>query len=303
MTLSALKKVHKKSYPTISPTRPELQHENRTVLITGGNRGIGLAIARAFVEARAERVIIVSRRHDAVMAAIDKIAKEAKDNGSPTIVEGRICNIADMESTSSLWLAIKKEGVHVDTLVLNAASLGVENSLLGAGLDEVWGEYETNLRATIDFTRWFHRQKQQGAKRRKALISLSTSVVYERHYVPTRPSYAITKLAGTDYLQQVALEVSPQEMQISIFSPGIIWNDLAAEKGFDESTFPWDDESLPAHFSVWAASPEAEFIHGRFVWAAWDVEELKALMDDGIKKNPRFLLAGIEGLSASTGST
>ncbi|KAG5793485.1 hypothetical protein H9Q69_007458 [Fusarium xylarioides] len=303
MTLPGLKELHKKSYPTISPTRPELQHENRTVLITGGNRGIGFAIARAFVEARAERVIIVSRRHDAVTAAVNKVAKEAKDNGSPTLVQGRICNIADMESTYSLWMGLENDGVHVDTLVLNAASLGIENTLLETGIDEVWGEYETNLRATIRFTQWFHRQKQQGAKRRKALISLSTSVVYERHYVPTRPAYATTKLAGTDYLQQVALEITPQEMQISIFSPGIIWNDLAAEKGFDESTFPWDDGNLPAHFSVWAASSEAKFIHGRFVWAAWDVEELKVLIDDGIKKNPRFLLAGIEGLSASMGST
>ncbi|KAG5766084.1 hypothetical protein H9Q72_005834 [Fusarium xylarioides] len=276
MTLPGLKKLHKKSYPTISPTRPELQHENRTVLITGGNRGIGFAIARAFVEARAERVIIVSRRHDAVTAAVDRVAKEAKDNGSPTLVEGRISNIADMESSSSLWMGLENDGVHVDTLILNAAALGIENTLLETGLDEVWGE-----------------QKQQGEKRRKALISLSTSVVYERHYVPPRPAYAITKLAGTDYLQQVALEISPQEMQISIFSPGIIWNDLAAGKGFDESTFPWDDgKCLP--------SSEAEFIHGCFVW---DVEELKVLIDDGIKKNPRFLLAGIEGLSASMGST
>ncbi|KAF5561618.1 peroxisomal short-chain alcohol dehydrogenase [Fusarium phyllophilum] len=272
MTLPGLKKLHKKSYPAISPTRPELQHENRTVLITGGNRGIGFAIARPFVEARAERVIIVSHCHDAVTADVDKVAKEAKDNGSPTLVEGRICNTADTESTSSLWLALENEGVHVDTLVLSAASLGIQKTLLDTGLDE-------------------------------ALISLSTSVVYERHYVPTRPAYAITKLAGTDHLQQVALEVSPQEMQISIFSPGIIWNDLAAEKGFDESTFPWDDGKCLSHFSVWATSPEAEFIHGRFVWAAWDVEELKALMEDGVKKNPRFLLADIEGLSVSKGST
>ncbi|TVY63414.1 hypothetical protein Focb16_v015280 [Fusarium oxysporum f. sp. cubense] len=58
-------------------------------------------------------------------------------------------------------------------------------------------------------------------------------------------------------------------------------------------------ENLAGNFAVWAASPEAEFIHGRFVWAAWDVEELKTRIEDGVKKNPRFLMAGIEGLSAS----
>ena len=34
---------------------------------------------------------------------------------------------------------------------------------------------------------------------------------------------------------------------------------------------------LPAHFNVWIASPEAEFLKGRFVWVNWDVNELKAL--------------------------
>ncbi|KAJ3538102.1 hypothetical protein NM208_g6044 [Fusarium decemcellulare] len=35
-------------------------------------------------------------------------------------------------------------------------------------------------------------------------------------------------------------------------------------------------EDLPAHFAVWAATPEAEFLHGRFAWASWDVEEMKS---------------------------
>lgn len=34
---------------------------------------------------------------------------------------------------------------------------------------------------------------------------------------------------------------------------------------------------LPGHFNVWIASPEAEFLKGKFVWANWDVTELKAL--------------------------
>lgn len=35
--------------------------------------------------------------------------------------------------------------------------------------------------------------------------------------------------------------------------------------------------SLPAHFAVWAASPEAKFLNGKFVWAHWDVGELKEM--------------------------
>jgi hypothetical protein len=34
--------------------------------------------------------------------------------------------------------------------------------------------------------------------------------------------------------------------------------------------------SLPATFTLWLASPEARFLKGKFLWANWDVEELKA---------------------------
>ena len=37
---------------------------------------------------------------------------------------------------------------------------------------------------------------------------------------------------------------------------------------------------LPAHFNVWVASPEARFLRGKFVWANWDVNELKALAEE-----------------------
>lgn len=37
---------------------------------------------------------------------------------------------------------------------------------------------------------------------------------------------------------------------------------------------------LPGHFNVWLASPEAEFLKGKFVWVNWDVNELKALAEE-----------------------
>lgn len=35
--------------------------------------------------------------------------------------------------------------------------------------------------------------------------------------------------------------------------------------------------ALPGQFNLWLASPEAEFLKGKFIWVNWDVEELKAL--------------------------
>ena len=36
---------------------------------------------------------------------------------------------------------------------------------------------------------------------------------------------------------------------------------------------------LSGDFAVWLASPEANFLNGRYVWAAWDVDEMIAMKD------------------------
>ena len=39
-------------------------------------------------------------------------------------------------------------------------------------------------------------------------------------------------------------------------------------------------DELPGCFCVWVTSPEAEFLGGRYVWAAWDVEDLVARKEE-----------------------
>lgn len=56
-------------------------------------------------------------------------------------------------------------------------------------------------------------------------------------------------------------------------------------------------EDLPGAFAVWAASPEAAFLHGRFVWTAWDVEELKSgPLREKLEKDRNFLKVSVNGL-------
>ncbi len=51
--------------------------------------------------------------------------------------------------------------------------------------------------------------------------------------------------------------------------------------------------SLPADFVVWAASPEAEFLKGRMVWAHWDIDELKAQKAE-LEGTPKFTIGLLE---------
>ena len=52
--------------------------------------------------------------------------------------------------------------------------------------------------------------------------------------------------------------------------------------------------ALPGQFNVWLASPEAQFLKGKFVWVNWDVDELKALA--GEIKESNLLRISLDGL-------
>jgi hypothetical protein len=51
--------------------------------------------------------------------------------------------------------------------------------------------------------------------------------------------------------------------------------------------------SLPASFCLWLASPEARFLSGKFLWANWDIDELKARADE--LKSGTELNIGVNG--------
>jgi NAD(P)-dependent dehydrogenase (short-subunit alcohol dehydrogenase family) len=174
MSLPSLKQYHRKPYEAISPSRPELNQAGKTVVVTGGNSGIGYAIASSFIQASAKRVIILGRRPDVVKSAAEKLSQEAVSFGSSTVVEGRVCDIASLESTEKLWTDLQNEGVFVDVLVLSAASHCNATPILANGLRNVWADYEANVRSTLDHTERFYKQTgNNGAESRKVSLKFS----------------------------------------------------------------------------------------------------------------------------------
>jgi hypothetical protein len=54
----------------------------------------------------------------------------------------------------------------------------------------------------------------------------------------------------------------------------IMVSEIGSQLEYYEANF--DLVSLPGSFNLWLASPEARFLKGKFLWANWDVDELKA---------------------------
>lgn len=158
---SFTKTVHRAPYPEISPSRPELSHAGKTVLITGGHTGIGYAIARAFAQASAERIIIVGRRADLVTTAASRLGAQF-----PKVQTlGRVCDVSDLASADALWEELAKQDTVVDVVVLNAAKLSTE-PIFEVGRDAVWSEYLLNVRTNLDFAERLYRQPNAKGRRK-----------------------------------------------------------------------------------------------------------------------------------------
>ena len=52
-------------------------------------------------------------------------------------------------------------------------------------------------------------------------------------------------------------------------------------------------ESVPGNFCVWVATPAASFLHGKFVWANWDVDEMMRRKEEITE--PGMLQIGLQG--------
>ncbi|KAK2008699.1 short chain dehydrogenase [Colletotrichum eremochloae] len=288
------KTIHKDPYSAILPSRPELSQTGRTILITGGSAGIGLAIAESFAQAGAKRIIILGRRQHKVEDSVRKLEKEYGHKNVQ--FSGFSSDVNDLEKNEKLWKDFEEDGTVIDVLVLNAAKMFPASSILALGTDEVWDGFTTNVRALLDHSGRFYKQKNSKGQQ-KFLINVTSEGIHNFHKSGPYPAYSASKNAGTLLIQLIAKDTSPEDMQVLNFHPGLVRTDPFINAGVPEDFFEFDNVTLAGNFAVWAASEEARFLHGRFVWAKWDVEELKqGEIAEKIRNNDHYLKVGVVGL-------
>jgi 3-oxoacyl-[acyl-carrier protein] reductase len=120
--------------------------EAKVAVITGGSRGIGLAIAEAFAEAK-YKVTILAREATRLQAAVDKL----KSRG--LFVESQVCDVTDATSVETAFARISAKHNQIHVLVNNA---GIAHALASAEKLslETWKQViDTNLTGTFLVTR------------------------------------------------------------------------------------------------------------------------------------------------------
>ncbi|KAL2833634.1 hypothetical protein BJY01DRAFT_90608 [Aspergillus pseudoustus] len=250
---------HNESYPAISPTRPELSAAGKTVIIAGAGSGIGRATAQSFDRAGAARIILLGRN----TAKLEET--QSSLSASRTRSEVHSVSVTDEEA----MVRVAAQVGCWDVLVLSAGFMSRPSEVREADLTEWWGAFETNVKGSLIATKVFLPTANPA---HASIIGLTSGVVFPPTIQPGLSAYVASKLALVKVIEYIAAE-NPHVFA-SALNPGMIKTAMFDKLG-DTTGVPFDNVNLPADFILWLASNEASFLNGRFVYANWDVTELK----------------------------
>src|SRR5262249_4534484 len=177
----------------------------KLALITGGNSGIGLATAKAFI-AEGARVAITGRNPKTLDTA-------KKELGSDTLA--MVCDVASLVDLDRLYAAVQDRFGGLDVLFANA---GIGKATpLGKTTEELFDEiFDINVKGVF-----FTVQKALPLLKKGASIILNASIG-PRYGRPAAAAYAASKAAVRTFARNFSADLAPRGIRVNAISPGPI---------------------------------------------------------------------------------
>lgn len=249
-------------------------------MVTGGASGVGYSISKAFAEASVARIAIVSRSIEA-----QEKAKAELETEHPTV---QVLLYQASVTDNARMTQILQELGRVDVLILNAAAAHRRAEATSITADEMNEAFETNVIAPFNLSKAYLAMPMP-AGGSKTIINISAAAAHlPGHF---RVGYGTSKAAGVQVMQNFASQYRDSGVRVFSFHPGSYYTPGVAAN-IPKSMMEWEDIDLPAHFARWLAGSESDFLHGRFLWANWDVNELIALKEK-VENDASFLTIGL----------
>lgn len=222
----------------------------RTVLVTGGNRGIGFAIAERML-AEGHRVAVTARSGEGPAGALT-VRAEMTDAAS---IDAAFTEIE--EQLGSVEVVVANAGITRDTLLLRMSE------------DEFTEVIDTNLTGTF---RVVKRAAKGLLKGRFGRVILLSSVV-ALYGSPGQINYASSKAALVGFARSLTRELGSRGITTNVIAPGFVETDMTA--ALPEEQQQRYLESIPAGrfgrvdeiagVAAWLASDDAGYISGAVI--------------------------------------
>jgi 3-oxoacyl-[acyl-carrier protein] reductase len=177
----------------------------RVVLVTGGNRGIGLAMAQAFA------------------ANGDRVAVTHRGSGAPDGMFGVECDVTSGEQVDAAFAAIEAEFGPVQVLVSNAGMTD-DTLLLRMGEDSFQRVIDANLTGAYRVAK----RAAQGMLRARAGRMIFISSVIAFYGAPGQANYAASKAGLVGLARSIARELGSRSITANVIAPGFIDTDMTA---------------------------------------------------------------------------
>lgn len=190
--------------------------KDQIAVVTGGSRGIGYAVVRAFLKEGAEVVLCASRSETA-----ERAVSQLKAELPEARVWGIWPSLEDPEQVRTAFDRIGAEHGRIDILVNNA---GVsESTPFGAYTGELFDRVmDLNVKGMFHCARgavpWMERQGRG--------VILNTSSMVSFYGQPAGVAYPVSKFAVNGFTLSLARELAPKGIRVNAVAPGIIETDM-----------------------------------------------------------------------------
>ena len=229
-------------------------------VVTGGSRGIGYAVVRAFLKEGAEVVLCASRSETA-----ERAVSQLKAELPEARVWGIWPSLEDPEQVRTAFDRIGAEHGRIDILVNNA---GVsESTPFGAYTGELFDRVmDLNVKGMFHCARgavpWMERQGRG--------VILNTSSMVSFYGQPAGVAYPVSKFAVNGFTLSLARELAPKGIRVNAVAPGIIETDMLRAVPREvlaplEAQIPLGRVGQPGEVAeafVFLASEQASYITG-----------------------------------------
>lgn len=235
--------------------------EGRTVLITGGNGGIGLGMATA-VGAAGARVVIWGRNEDKNVEAVSAL------RAAGVTADAFVCDVSDEQQVDDSFAASVALAGRIDSVFANAGRGGSGAAFVDTSLAQWRAVMATNLDGV--FLTFRAAARHMIAAGGGSLVAVSSTSAI--HGAAGNEAYGASKTALLGMVRGLAVALARHQVRVNALLPGWTLTDMAAA-GYASDKFRnatigrtpvrrWADPSEMGPAAVFLADPAATFHTG-----------------------------------------